>query len=128
MEDFRSKLEEMCPNVTLSVELPHNGNGNVYQARTTLAEGLIFYGRAETEEDAILKCCSKAVKHLQKNGPETQPKSASRAPSRKPEISKREMELRGEMGDVLDRVAQWNSRYDKDYGSKRLNFRFNLIF
>ena len=67
MEDFRQKLEKLNPNVTLSVELPHNGNGNLYQARTTIADGLIFYGRGDSEEDAIIKCCQKAVKHLMKN-------------------------------------------------------------
>ena len=67
MEDFRQKLEKLNPNVTLSVELPHNGNGNLYQARTTISDGLIFYGRGDSEEDAIIKCCQKAVKHLMKN-------------------------------------------------------------
>ena len=30
-------------------------------------------------------------------------------------VSKRELELRSEMGDVLDRVAQWNSRYGSTF-------------
>ena len=67
MEDYRRKLEQLNPNVTLSVELPHAGNGDLYQVRTTIADGLIFYGRATTEEEAIVKCCQKAVKHLMKN-------------------------------------------------------------
>ena len=157
MEDFRAQLEELNPNVTLSVELPHNGNGNLFQARTTISDGLIFYGRADSEEEAILKCCQKAVKHLVKNqeiaslnnnnvAPKKSSgrnessskrsngrrrnnhiyeedcrwydaqfpkdsKSETRPPYRKSELNKREIELRSEMGDVLDRVAQWNSRY-----------------
>ena len=71
MEDVRQKLEKLNPNVTLSVELPHNGNGNLYQARTTISDGLIFYGRGESEEDAIIKCCQKAVKHLMRNNDAT---------------------------------------------------------
>jgi hypothetical protein len=67
MANFRQQLEDLNPNVSLSVELPNNGNGNLFQARTTVAEGVIFYGRADTEEEAILKCCQKAVKHLVKN-------------------------------------------------------------
>lgn len=162
MEDFRQKLEKLNPNVTLSVELPHNGNGNLYQARTTIADGLIFYGRGDSEEDAIIKCCQKAVKHLMKNDSTTdqldnhsqarwgggngnngrlpsqkssqtknrnsqrqqQPQTLSpaRPPRRSAEdktksgkIAKRELELRSEMGDVLDRVAQWSSRYESSY-------------
>lgn len=136
MEDFRSQLEELNPYVTLSVELPHNGNGNLYQARTTTDDGLIFYGRASNEEEAIAKCCQKAVKHLNKiqEQPTTRPPSRnasstskrnpkparnpvqaepSRPPRRSNECSKREQELRCEMGDVLDRVAQWSSKYDQ---------------
>ena len=67
MADFRVQLEKLHPNVSLSVELPHNGNGNLFQVRTTLSDGLIFYGRSELEEEAVFKCCQKAVKHLQKN-------------------------------------------------------------
>ena len=67
MENLREKLERLNPNATLSVELPHKGNGNLYQARTTTSDGLIFYGRGDSEEDAMIKCCQKAVKHLTKS-------------------------------------------------------------
>ena len=67
MENLREKLEKLNPNATLSVELPHKGNGNLYQARTTTSDGLIFYGRGDSEEDAMIKCCQKAVKHLTKS-------------------------------------------------------------
>ena len=136
MANFRVQLEQLAPNVSLSVELPHNGNGNLYQARTTLEDGLIFYGRAETEDDAVLKCCQKAVKHLQKsqdnwNANNNRNYANSSRPPRKcqpamnrrndenmrpprragSKASTRELELRSEMGDVLDRVLEWNRRY-----------------
>ena len=150
MEDYRRKLEQLNPNVTLSVELPHVGNGDLYQVRTTIADGLIFYGRATTEEEAIVKCCQKAVKHLMKNNnnveedvrsgqkrgggpPPKQPQSPARPPRRSREnrtqhgsggqgsiearraaISSRELELRNEMGSVLDRVAEWSRYYDRE--------------
>ena len=160
MEDFQQKLEELNPNVTLSVELPHNGNGNLYQARTTVTDGVIFYGRGDSEEDAIIKCCQKAVKHLMKNNdsitdqqdhlsrtgrgkqsrnstktfskkrqpqtfsPSRPPRRSTEDPTKKCKSGTRELELRGEMGDVLDRVAQWNSRYQsyddyENYSEKR---------
>ena len=159
MEDFQQKLEELNPNVTLSVELPHNGNGNLYQARTTVTDGVIFYGRGDSEEDAIIKCCQKAVKHLMKNNdsftdqqdhlsrttrgkqsrnscqtfskkrqprtfsPARPPRRSTEDSNKKGKSSTRELELRGEMGDVLDRVAQWNSRYQyddyEDYSERR---------
>ena len=140
MADFRVLLEKLHPNVSLSVELPHSGNGNLFQVRTTLSDGLIFYGRAEMEEEAILKCCQKAVKHLQKNHEanymhnaasnsnqhqqntrKRQPPPSRRRdeqqvhpPRSRPntKASSRELELRTEMGDVLDRVIEWNRRYE----------------
>ncbi len=133
-ENSRRHLEALVPNVTFSVELPHNGNGNLYQARTTVSEGLIFYGRADSEESAILKCCQKAVKHLMKSEDlRSKQSQASRGPVRKSGgngnaprksamsagISSREMELRSEMGDVLDRVAQWSSKYDLPMRKKK---------
>ena len=160
MEDFRRKLEELNPNVSLSVELPHSGNGDLYQVRTTIADGLIFYGRATTEDEAIIKCCQKAVKHLMKNnnnnveeesrcsvkrgGPPKQPQSPARQPRRsrdnRPQhghgsgghgergrtsvISSRELELRNEMGSVLDRVAEWSRYYDRDGSTSTPRKRF----
>jgi len=155
MENLREKLERLNPNATLSVELPHKGNGNLYQARTTTSDGLIFYGRGDSEEDAMIKCCQKAVKHLTKsndtvpapqekfarrgsgkgNGsrqsqlssqtrrrnmprimsPARPPRRSAEEPMKQRKVSKRELELRSEMGDVLDRVAQWNSRYGSSY-------------
>ena len=136
MADFRVQLEKLHPNVSLSVELPHNGNGNLFQVRTTLSDGLIFYGRAELEDEAILKCCQKAVKHLQKNHETnynsnqhqqtTRKRQPPAPPSRRRDeqqvhpprsrpntkASSRELELRTEMGDVLDRVIEWNRRYE----------------
>lgn len=125
------KLEQLNPNASLSVELPHSGNGGLYQARTTISDGLVFYGRAESEDEAVMRCCQKAVKHLIKNNamciapmPQQHPPSlmVSRPPIRRPapvmevekcrkKISECEKELRNEMADVLDRVAQWSSRY-----------------
>ena len=148
MADFRVQLEKLHPNVSLSVELPHNGNGNLFQVRTTLSDGLIFYGRSELEEEAVFKCCQKAVKHLQKNHEinymhnasasnnsnqhqttrkrqpppsrrrddeqqihhQNPPRSTTRPNSK---ASSRELELRNDnMGDVLDRVLEWNRRYE----------------
>ena len=115
---------------------------HIFSARTTLTDGLIFYGRAESEDAAILKCCQKAVKHLQKNQEvnnlnynlnhcQQQPirkrqqssatvnnnrrKNESPRPPKRPPSSKassRELELRSEMGDVLDRVSEWSRRYE----------------
>ena len=146
MEDYRRKLEQLNPNVTLSVELPHQGNGDLFQVRTTIADGLIFYGRATTEDEAILKCCQKAVKHLLKNNnnliaSETHhhsrrqsskpPQSPARPPSRRSRetprphphrgLSSREAELRNEMGSVLDRVAEWSRYYDHNGNSEYTN-------
>ena len=146
MEDFRRKLEQLNPNVTLSVELPHQGNGDLFQARTTIADGLIFYGRATTEDEAILKCCQKAVKHLLKNNnnlnvsethsrrsSSSKQQSPARPPSRRNRetprlsshprrgLSSREEELRNEMGSVLDRVAEWSRYYDHNGNSEYTN-------
>lgn len=63
---FRKQLEELIPSVTLSVEMPFPGNGNLYQVRTTVSD-LIFYGRASTEDEAVVKCCKKAVAHIQQH-------------------------------------------------------------
>ena len=60
---FRRRLEEAIPSATLSVELPFQGNGFLYQVRTTV-NGLVFYGRAATEEEAVVKCCKKAIGHI----------------------------------------------------------------
>ena len=93
------------------------------------------------EEEAILKCCQKAVKHLQKNHEanymhnaasnsnqhqqttrKRQPPPSRRRdeqqvhpPRSRPnsKVSNRELELRNEMGDVLDRVQEWNRRYEE---------------
>ena len=154
MEDYRRKLEQLSPNVTLTVELPHSGNGDLYQVRTTIAGGVIFYGRASSEDEAILKCCQKAVKHLMKNNnnnveveeyrghrrerhtSKQQPLSPVRPPRRRDRdrevktreyenggrpsrVSARELELRNEMGSVLDRVAEWSRYYDKDISTSR---------
>ena len=146
MEDYRRKLEQLNPNVTLSVELPHQGNGDLFQARTTIADGLIFYGRATTEDEAILKCCQKAVKHLLKNNnnlnvsethsrrsSSSKQQSPARPPSRRNRetprlsshprrgLSSREEELRNEMGSVLDRVAEWSRYYDHNGNSTNNN-------
>ena len=146
MEDFRRKLEQLNPNVTLSVELPHQGNGDLFQVRTTIADGLIFYGRATTEDEAILKCCQKAVKHLLKNNnninvsethsrrsSSSKQQSPARPPSRRNRetprlsshprrgLSSREEELRNEMGSVLDRVAEWSRYYDHNGNSTNNN-------
>ena len=45
------------------MELPFQGNGFLYQVRTTV-NGLVFYGRAATEEEAVVKCCKKAIGHI----------------------------------------------------------------
>lgn len=95
--DFRRQLEALNPSATLSVELPFQGNGYLYQVRTTVS-GLVFYGRALTEEEAVLKCCKKAVGHISMNydknsncprevnretpAPETPAAAASAVPSR----------------------------------------------
>ena len=146
MEDYRRKLEQLNPNVTLSVELPHQGNGDLFQVRTTIADGLIFYGRATTEDEAILKCCQKAVKHLLKNNnninvsethsrrsSSSKQQSPARPPSRRNRetprlsshprrgLSSREEELRNEMGSVLDRVAEWSRYYDHNGNSTNNN-------
>ena len=142
MEDYRRKLEKLNPNVTLSVEMPHAGNGDLFQVRTTVSDGLVFYGRASTEDEAILKCCQKAVKHLLKTNnnvaPEThhhsraprgpsskEPRSPARPPRRNREtprgFSSREEELRHEMGSVLDRVAEWSRYYDHNGNPEQNN-------
>lgn len=56
-------LEELNPSSTFLVELPFSGNGNLYQVRTTISNE-VFYGRAETEEEAVAKCCKKATRFI----------------------------------------------------------------
>ena len=61
--NYRAMLEELNPSSTFLVELPFSGNGNLYQVRTTISNE-VFYGRAETEEEAIAKCCKKATRFI----------------------------------------------------------------
>ena len=56
--DFRELMEKLMPSATFMVELPFAGNGNLFQARTTVFSE-VFYGRAETEDEAVKKCCKK---------------------------------------------------------------------
>ncbi|TRY70366.1 hypothetical protein TCAL_05452 [Tigriopus californicus] len=62
-EDFKVQLQELHPSAQLRVELPFDNNGNMYQVRTVVSEE-VFIGRATTEEEAIDKCCRKAVRFI----------------------------------------------------------------
>ena len=112
---YRRQLEELNPSATLSVELPYQGNGNLYQVRTTVS-GLVFYGRAATEEEAVVKCCRKAVGHMHQHWDRNS--NCPREPDRERAIPatpaapaapsaaqdrrlRREQELRSEMGSVM---------------------------
>ena len=68
--DYHALLTKLCPTHTFSVEMPYAGNGNLFQVRTTIL-GEVFFGRADTEEEAIVKCCKKATKFVlqQRDGP-----------------------------------------------------------
>jgi hypothetical protein len=57
-------LRRLRPDAELSSELPSEGNGNVYQVRTSLA-GEVFIGRGASETEAIGRCCKKAVRFIQ---------------------------------------------------------------
>ena len=39
------------------------GNGFLYQARTAVS-GVVFYGRSSVEDEAVVKCCKKAINHI----------------------------------------------------------------
>ncbi len=56
-----SELRRLLPSASLSTEPPSAGNGNMFQARTTVA-GEVFIGRGATEAEARDKCCRKAVR------------------------------------------------------------------
>ena len=63
LSDARLELERLFPTAELSVELPFAGNGHMYQIRTSIGQE-VFIGRAATREEAVLKCCTKAVKFV----------------------------------------------------------------
>ncbi len=155
--EYRSQLEKLQPNATLSVELPCSGTGNNYQVRTTISGGVVFYGRADTEDEAVSRCCKKAVAYILKHqvgaGGATSAPSASSAvesvskwrplnsstpasssaasskrsslqhhqgrydqqPRSSGGLNKREVELRDELADVLDRVASWSRSHDPGF-------------
>ena len=58
------------------------GNGFLHQARTSVS-GLVFYGRASTEDEAVVKCCKKAINHILQQKPETNA-NCQREPNREP--------------------------------------------
>lgn len=60
---FQAELEMLHPSAEISVELPFKGNGNMFQVRTVVSEET-FIGRASTMEEALAKCCKKAVKFI----------------------------------------------------------------
>lgn len=62
-DDFKVQLLKLHPAAQLRVELPFENNGNMYQVRTVVSEE-VFIGRATTEEEAIEKCCRKAVRFI----------------------------------------------------------------
>ena len=61
--DYRALLTKLAPAHTFSVEMPYAGNGNLFQVRTSIL-GEVFFGRADTEDEAIVKCCKKATKFV----------------------------------------------------------------
>jgi len=61
--DYQAELELLHPSAEISVELPFKGNGNMFQVRTVVSDET-FIGRASTMEEALAKCCKKAVKFI----------------------------------------------------------------
>jgi len=62
-DDLKRRLTDLNPSGTISVELPFQGNGFLYQARTAVS-GVVFYGRSSVEDEAVVKCCKKAINHI----------------------------------------------------------------
>jgi hypothetical protein len=92
-EDYFSLLTSLYPSMSLSVELPTSGSGNLYQVRTAVLvsyfrsaekfvsafhrvpclKDVVFFGRAETEEEAVARCCKKAATFLEQKSAKARP-------------------------------------------------------
>jgi len=114
--DYQAELEMLYPSAEVSVELPFKGNGNMFQVRTVISDET-FIGRGPNMEEAMSKCCKKAVKFIRQYWDSTARKPLP--PHQKRQLEAEATEVYSEKRTTTSRTNSNNNRSRKSKASKQ---------